>query len=677
MQFPAWSRLNTNSIRARLHWATASAVLAVAILLGWIYSVESARIEDGRVAVLQSVVESASGIAASYEKQEREGVLTREAAQRAATTAIGAIRYPGDGYVSINDLQPRMVMHPIKPELNGQDLTEYKDPDGKQLFVAFADMVRLHGQGLVGYLWPRPGDTAPVPKLAFVKGFAPWGWVIVTGVYTDDLATARWRLGWTLAGLGGAVGLVVGVVIFLLGGSVAGPTRKLALITERLAEGDMALTVPGLDRRDELGALARALDVLKANEGERRRLACVATDEAAAKDRRQAAMDRLTQDFGAVISGVLTRLTQAAAKMSDTARELSDGTSRTRDSAALTAEGSISSSRDLATVASATVELSASVDEIARQVAHATGATRDAVGRAEESNATFQRLSTMAERIGSVGGVISSIAAQTNLLALNATIEAARAGEAGKGFAVVANEVKELASQTARATAEISENVTAIRGATEHTATAIREVGAAIERVDAVSAAIAAAIEEQGATTRDIAASVQAVADTSERTAGAMADVAAIVDATGALSQSVLTASDDIGQVADTLRQEVDQFLQTMAQQDVHRRRYERISGNDAPAQIMLRGAPPIRAIIRNISRGGAALGCVITGEAVAEVGGEVSITLPDARVPVGARIVRQGNGMLAVAFRQDARSLAAIDGVLDGLSKGAEALAA
>ena len=673
MQFPAWSRLNTNSIRARLHWATASAVLAVAVPLGWIYMVESARIEASRVAVLQSVVDSATSIAAAYEKQERDGALTREQAQHAAAMAIGAIRYPGDGYVSINDLQPRMVMHPIKPELDGQDLTEFKDPNGKRLFVAFADMVRLHGQGLVDYLWPRPGDSAPVPKLSFVKGFAPWGWVIVTGVYVDDVATARWRLGWTLAGLGGAVGLVVGLVIFLLGGSVARPTRKLALITERLAEGDVAQAVPGLNRRDELGALARALEVLKANEGERRRLARVATDEAAAKDRRQAAMDRLTQDFGTVISGVLTRLTQAAANMSNTARELSDGTMRTRDSAALTAEGSISSSRDLATVASATVELSASVDEIARQVAHATGATREAVGRAEESNAIFQRLSTMAERIGSVGGVISSIAAQTNLLALNATIEAARAGEAGKGFAVVANEVKELASQTARATAEISENVTAIRDATEHTATAIREVGSAIERVDAVSAAIAAAIEEQGATTRDISASVQAVADTSERTAGAMADVAAIVDATGALSQSVLTASDDIGQVADTLRQEVDQFLQTMAQQDGHRRRYERIPAHDAPAQIMLPGIPPIRATIRNISRGGAALGCAIT----AEVGAELSITLSDVRVPVAARIVRQGSGVLAIAFVQDARTLAVIDGVLDGLSKGAEALAA
>ena len=164
MQFPAWSRLNTNSIRARLHWATASAVLAVAVPLGWIYMVESARIEASRVAVLQSVVDSATSIAAAYEKQERDGALTREQAQHAAAMAIGAIRYPGDGYVSINDLQPRMVMHPIKPELDGQDLTEFKDPNGKRLFVAFADMVRLQEriQAKIHESWGIRLDPEPV-----------------------------------------------------------------------------------------------------------------------------------------------------------------------------------------------------------------------------------------------------------------------------------------------------------------------------------------------------------------------------------------------------------------------------------------------------------------------------------------------------------------------------------
>ncbi len=558
-------------------------------------------------------------------------------------------------------------MHAVKPELNGKDLSDFKDPNGKRIFVAFADMVRAHGSGVVDYLWPRPGSDAPVPKLSYVRGFTPWSWVIGTGVYVDDLVTARRHMALTLLGLGAAAVGLVGGVIWLLGRSVARPTRLLVDVTARLSRGELTTAVSGLDRRDELGDLARALEVLKAGSLERQRLEEAAARERLARDRRQAAMDRLTRDFGEVISGVLSRLTEAAGKMSGTARSMTEGTERTRSSATQTAEGSTASSRDLTTVAAATAELSASVNEIARQVANATAATQEAVGRASETDATFVHLAKMAERIGNVGGSISAIAAQTNLLALNATIEAARAGEAGKGFAVVAGEVKALAAQTARATAEIMENVTAIRGATEHTAGAIREVGAAIGRVDAVSAAIAAAIEEQGATTSAIAESVQAVASTSERTASAMADVAAIADGTGDMSRIVLAASDDIGQVAATLRNEVDQFLRTMAQDETDQRRYERLPGNDAPATLIVGGSQRTPAVVDNISRGGAAL----RSSFKAEAGVEVKVLLPGSSVAVDGRVVRHANGTVAVAFRQDDVTLRNVDAAIGRIVAG------
>ena len=662
------------TVATRLHWATVTAVAAVAALLSVLYAVESGRIQDAREAQLHAVVDSATAIAAAGEKEEREGRLTRAEAQAAAARAIGTIRYLGAEYVWINDMQPKMVMHPIKPELNGQDLSTYKDPNGKRLFVAFADTVRANGAGVVDYLWPRPGSDAPVAKLSYVRGFQPWGWVLGTGVYVDDLATARRHLAWSLAALGTATSLIVGATIWLLGRGISRPLRALTKATEQLSNGDLTVAATGVDRNDEFGALARALEVLKGNSLERLRLEHAAAGERAARDRRQTDMDQMTQDFGAVISGVLGRLTHAAGDMSDTARAMAEGTARTRDSVTRTAEGSAASSRDLSTVAAATVELSASVDEIARQIGHAAGATREAVSRAAETGATFLRLAEMAEKIRDVGGAISAIAAQTNLLALNATIEAARAGDAGKGFAVVANEVKALAAQTARATAEIGKHAAEIRVATEHTAAAIKEVGQAVERVDAVSAAIAAAVEEQGATTREIAQNVQSVSGTSDLTATAMEDMAAIAARTGDLSQIVLTASGDIGDVAASLREEVDQFLCAMARDDRHRRLYERVAGSRAPVTLSLPGGRRANATLRDISVGGVALHT----EASGDVGEEVAILFTGSRIPAHGRVVRHGLGVLAIAFRQDDATIAEVERAIAALGgKDVQRLAA
>ncbi|WP_368044677.1 methyl-accepting chemotaxis protein [Sabulicella glaciei] len=206
-------------------------------------------------------------------------------------------------------------------------------------------------------------------------------------------------------------------------------------------------------------------------------------------------------------------------------------------------------------------ELSASVGEVSHQVAKAACAARDAVARAQATDATVSGLSEAAARIGEVVRMIGDIAGQTNLLALNATIEAARAGEAGKGFAVVASEVKTLAAQTAKAMEEISAQIAAVRGATEEAVGAVREVTAAIGRVDETAAAIAAAVEQQGAATRAIAASVQTVARTTEEATHAMREVAEVAEGAGASGRSVLSAAEDVARISGTLWEEVDRFL--------------------------------------------------------------------------------------------------------------------
>jgi methyl-accepting chemotaxis protein len=656
----AWYASFNRSIGLRLQLATVAALISLAVLLTAIYFVDSARIEDSRLTLLKVVTGTAVKIAGGFEAQAERGLLSHEEAQRQAAAAISSMRYLDNQYLWINTIDYRMIMHPIKPALDGQDIRAIRDPTGHAFFADAADIVRAHGAGTVRYFWPRPGSDQPVPKLSFVQGFAPWGWVVGTGVYVDDLAAARLHLAAGLGGLGLFAAFVTGGAIALLARSVVRPLRNLTTRTTQLSAGDLDAAIPFSDRSDELGALARALSILQENSRERLRLEGAAVTDRVFRDRRQALMEMLTQDFGTVISGVLTRMGGSAERMSSCARDMSDGIQRTRHAASRTSDECGVAARDLGTVAAAVVELSCSVDEISRQVAHTTTATREAARRALETDASFVQLADAGKRIGTIGQTISGIAAQTTLLALNATIEAARAGEAGRGFAVVAGEVKALAGQAAHATAEISQNVQAIGQRTSQTAEAIRAVGSAIAQVEHVAAAIAAAVDQQGAATREISASVAAVAENGGHTATSMSNVVADADQAEELSRAVLAASGEIGIAACTLRDEVDLFLHTMAQDESIRRKYERIACDGATAQLNVPDYGFIAVRVQDISRSGAALITDWKGQ----VGSELSLIVAGAGA-ISGRVVRCAANLVAIAFRQDDENLAMADAAL------------
>jgi methyl-accepting chemotaxis protein len=406
--FQAWT-LNNRSIGMRLHLTTVTAVAAIACLLAASYVVETDRMRAAKIGELQDVVQAASAIAAAYQREESAGRMSRAEAQRIALAAIRAIRYHAQDYVFVHD-QHRMLMHPIKPELEGVDIARITDPTGKRPFVIMAEIAQASGSGLVDYLWPRPGSAAPIAKVSFAKWFAPWGWVIATGVYVDDLVAARHYLAMILAGIGVVVTLLVGLVTWLLGRSVAHPTRNLTAATERLSRGELSTAVPGTNRGDELGALARALLVLKESALERVRLERASADQRGARDRLQLAMEQHTRDFAEVISGVLTGLTGSAAEMRVAAETLTEGTRRTRESAQRTAEGSNNAARELAAVAGTVAGLSSTAAEISRQVAQASAATQEAVKQSSETDAIFVRLAGMTERIEADVRMIASIA---------------------------------------------------------------------------------------------------------------------------------------------------------------------------------------------------------------------------------------------------------------------------
>ena len=485
-------------------------------------------------------------------------------------------------------------------------------------------------------------------------------------VRAEDAAGAIAERAMTLMLVVSAVALLTGIalalLLFALG--VTRPMRRLSAEVERVAGGDLDRAVEGGARRDEIGALARALDGFRRQGLEKRRIEAEAAEMQAQKDRRQQAMDQHVQDFGGSAQAVMTTVTEAASGMAKAATEMAEITARLRDSAARTGSEAEASTSDLSAAAAATEELVASIQEIARQVREATAAVGATAEEAARGERRMGELAGAAREIGEVVRMIEDVAGRTNLLALNATIEAARAGEAGKGFAVVAQEVKALASQTAKATADIASRIAAVQASAEATGQSIGRIGDEVGRVRAIADAIEGAIGQQGAATQEIASKVQQVVASSRDAVQAMLGAGQLADRSDAASRRVLDAAREVETEARTLDTELDAFL--VAMRDIQeRRKYERMPGHDLPARLSARDRDG-HATIADISRGGISLRGALAEWAV---GTAVRITLPGSAEPVAARLVRHGEGSAAFAFRQDPDSLLRIDRALDAIA--------
>jgi methyl-accepting chemotaxis protein len=359
--------------------------------------------------------------------------------------------------------------------------------------------------------------------------------------------------------------LLIGTCVFSVF-TIARPMRALSVSMEELADGNFAVVLPGLGRKDELGDVAGAVEKFKVVSEQKAR------DEAEAKmrqdkiaaEQRKADMIKLADSFEAAVGEIIETVSSASTELEASATTLTSTAERSQELATTVAAASEEASTNVQSVASATEELTSSVTEISRQVQESARMASEAVGQARTTNDRVSELSKAAARIGDVVELINTIAGQTNLLALNATIEAARAGEAGRGFAVVASEVKALAEQTAKATGEISQQISGIQGATNESVTAIKEISSTIEKLSEISSTIAAAVEEQGAATQEISRNVQQAAQGTQQVSSNITDVQRGATGTGTASSQVLSAAQMLSGDSNRLKVEVGKFLDTV-----------------------------------------------------------------------------------------------------------------
>ncbi|SFO14428.1 methyl-accepting chemotaxis protein [Cohaesibacter marisflavi] len=561
---PHWAR----GLTAKIYSIVFLAILGIGAITLQASIVSKHDLEKSKATELQHLVQSALTTIAALHEDAKSGAISEEKAQEVAKALLSKLRYDGSNYFWINDMNHRMLMHGTDPSTVGKNYSEAKDPNGLLYFQEFVKVGRQAGGGVVAYSWPHPGSTEPSPKMSYVQAYQPWGWIVGTGTYIDDLEATFWDNLTSLLTSSAFIFLVIVASSALLATSLTRPIRKLVHSMLKLAEGDLNVEVAETHRQDEIGNMNRAMLVFRDNARERKELERQqALKEAEAEAERCQMVRELADSFDQQVGSIITQVQQAAGQLGTESEGLANRSVENNERLHSVQSSMEEASNNVETVASASEEMTVSICEISSQVSESGKVSQHAVDEVKRASDVISTLSNASTAIGRIVGLIQDIAAQTNLLALNATIEAARAGEAGRGFAVVAAEVKDLAAQTGKATEEISGQISSIQNSIGDAVDAVGEVENIIHQMTAISGTIAAAVEQQGVAAGEISENIAQAASGTRDIANNTNVMSDLVNSNSKSAETMSHNTNGLRQQIETLSSQVENFLNTIREQ--------------------------------------------------------------------------------------------------------------
>lgn len=514
---------------------------------------------DRKAKVRELVLLARTAIEADYQAGRKTGLSELEARER-SRALLRMLRYDKDNAFYAATKEGILEVHP-KQAVEGKDMTQTKDANGVYFFRD-AVAAAARGGGFVTFSFPRPGGSEPVQTLTYATEVPIYGWVLTSALYIDDIDQIFWTEARRLGGIVFFILLLVAGVSLLISRNVANPIAAMTTAMLKLSSGGTEVTIPAQDRKDEIGAMARSVQVFKESMTETIGLRHAQDElrQQSEAEKRQF-ITKMADEFESEVRRSLDTLAKAAREMHITSQRMSTSSEEATEQATTVAAAAEQTSANVQTVAAATEQLSASVHEIGRQVDQSTTIASKAMDEAKRTNEVVHGLSSAAQKIGDVVKLITNIAGQTDLLALNATIEAARAGDAGSGFAVVANEVKSLAGQTAKATEAISAQIEAMQVATTEAVEAIEGIGNTIVSINEITVAIAAAIQQQGLATGQIARNIQEAARGTNQVSDNIVRVNRMAGETGAAAQLVSRSAEELSKQSAGLLVDVERLV--------------------------------------------------------------------------------------------------------------------
>ncbi|MEI7456441.1 MAG: methyl-accepting chemotaxis protein [Nitrosomonadales bacterium] len=537
------------SIKTKLSLVIVAVIVGLILISVFALLNEKALLLSDRQVKTQHLVETAHSVLAYHYEMQSKGALTEEQAKAAAMGVIKSLRYDEKEYFWINDMTPVVLMHPIKPELDGKDVSELKDPTGKRLFVEFVEVVKKSGGGIVSYMWSKPGASEPVPKISYVKGFTPWGWVVGSGIYVDDINSIFWESAKWMIGLIAAMSLVGVILLQIVARSITTPLSALQKSIQDIQSTKDLTKRANVSGKDEIGEIAHAFNQM---------------------------LHSFEEIIQVVIFGV-NEVKKSSVHLHHTSDSVSKSSIAQSDSTLLLAaqsEEMLSSIEHIASNTQQTHAVAIQTEALSIQgqnaVRLATDEMSNIANSVNDSSMAINKLGDESKQISEIVKAIKEIADQTNLLALNAAIEAARAGEQGRGFAVVADEVRKLAERTSKSTVDISKMIEMILSETNEAVSRMHEgsrrvtdgvemankagvsmhdIRAGSQQVIVAVSEISNALAEQSAAGKHVAIEIEKVAQMADQNCTSVASIV----------QTAIHMED----LANTLHHTVSQFRTT------------------------------------------------------------------------------------------------------------------